>query len=94
MTHWPANVLVPYARFLECQDRRRRFAAGVTPVDRPPAGEGDAVPAPPEPPTTSSSLDPDLPGRAGGNSRHDQIAVRFGTPALPRLVPITRNQKK
>ena len=63
-----AHVLVPYSRFLQCQDRRRRFAAGVTPFDRPPAGEGDAlpVPAPSEtaalPPPLSRSPDPDRSG--------------------------------
>jgi hypothetical protein len=32
-----ATVVVPYARFLECQDRRRRDAAGLPPPDQPPA---------------------------------------------------------
>jgi hypothetical protein len=58
MTQGPANVVVPYSRFLEWQDRRRRFASGMTPVDRPPAGDGDAGPAAPEIPAASSSLDP------------------------------------
>jgi hypothetical protein len=31
-----AAVVVPYARFLECQDRRRRCAAGLPPPDQPP----------------------------------------------------------
>jgi hypothetical protein len=31
-----APVVVPYARFLECQDRRRRHAAGLPPLDQPP----------------------------------------------------------
>jgi hypothetical protein len=34
-------VVVPYSRFLECQDRRRQFAAGLVPPDHPPTVDGD-----------------------------------------------------
>ena len=60
MTQGLADVLVPYSRFLECQDRRRRFAAGVTPVDRPPSGEDDALPVPA--PSETAALPPPLSG--------------------------------
>jgi hypothetical protein len=36
MTDSLVNVLVPYSRFLECQDRRRRIAAELTRRDQPP----------------------------------------------------------
>jgi hypothetical protein len=45
MTDSLANVLVPYSRFLECQDRRRRIAAELRLPDQPPTSDADALPA-------------------------------------------------
>jgi hypothetical protein len=43
MTEELANVVVvPYARFLECQARRRGFRP--SPHDQPPSGDGDVTP--------------------------------------------------
>jgi len=44
MTNSPANVVIPYSRFLECQERRRRIAAELTRGDRPPRIDADVVP--------------------------------------------------
>jgi hypothetical protein len=39
------NVVIPYLRFLEYQDRRgRRLAAEAMPRDRPPTTDTDVVP--------------------------------------------------
>lgn len=48
MTDPLVQVIVPYARFLECQDRRRRIAAELTRRDRPPAIRPEVVPPPAE----------------------------------------------
>jgi hypothetical protein len=36
MTEAVAGVVISYARFRECQDRRRALAVALTPPDRPP----------------------------------------------------------
>jgi hypothetical protein len=41
MTDTPAIVVVPYSRFLECQDRRRQIAANPTRRDQPPTIDDD-----------------------------------------------------
>jgi len=46
MTDSLINVLVPYSRFVECQDRRRRVAAELTRRDQPPTIDGDVLPMP------------------------------------------------
>jgi len=46
MTDSPVHVLVPYSRFLECQDRRRKIAAELTQRDQPPTTDADVAPAP------------------------------------------------
>jgi hypothetical protein len=48
MTDSPVHVLVPYSRFLEYQDLRRRIAAELTRRDQPPTINGDAMPLPPK----------------------------------------------
>jgi hypothetical protein len=40
-----ALVVVPYTRFLECQDRRRRSAAGLPPRDQPPTIDAETTSA-------------------------------------------------
>ena len=45
MTDSRVNVLIPYSRFLECQDRRHRIAAELTPPDQPPTRDADVLPA-------------------------------------------------
>jgi hypothetical protein len=45
MTDQLASVLVPYSRFLECQDRRQRHSTVPTPRGEPPATDAHAVPA-------------------------------------------------
>jgi hypothetical protein len=47
MTDSLVNVLVPYSRFLEYQDRLRRIAAELTQRDRPAKIDGDVMPVPP-----------------------------------------------
>lgn len=44
MTDSLANVVIPYSRFLECQEGRRRLAAELMPRDRPPTIDADVVP--------------------------------------------------
>jgi hypothetical protein len=44
MTDSRANVVIPFARFLECQKRRRRIAVELTRRDRPPTIDADVVP--------------------------------------------------
>lgn len=44
MTDSLANVVIPYSRFRECQERRRRIAAELTRRDRPPTIDADVVP--------------------------------------------------
>ncbi len=44
MTDSLANVVIPYARFRECQERRRRITAELTGRDRPPTIDADVVP--------------------------------------------------
>ena len=39
------DVIVPYSRFLECQERRRGISAARTRPDHPPTINDDAVPA-------------------------------------------------
>ena len=46
MTDSLANVVIPYARFVECQERRRRIAAELTLQTPPPAIEAALVPVP------------------------------------------------
>jgi hypothetical protein len=46
MTDVITPTLVPYSRFLECQDRRRHIAAELTPRDQPPATDPQVVPPP------------------------------------------------
>jgi len=46
MTETLMSVLVPYSRFLESQDRRRRITAELTPRDKPPTMEADVAPLP------------------------------------------------
>jgi hypothetical protein len=48
MTDSLVNVLVPYSRFLKCQDRRHRIAAELTRRDQPPTIDADVMPAPAE----------------------------------------------
>jgi hypothetical protein len=43
-----ANVVIPYARFLECRERRRRIAAELTLLDPPPTIGAAVVPGPAE----------------------------------------------
>jgi hypothetical protein len=62
MTDQLANVLVPYSRFLECQDRRHKSSRVLTPRDEPPATDAHAVPALAEavaapPPLTANNAD-------------------------------------
>ena len=49
MTDSLANVVIPYSRFLECQERREDIAAELARPDRPATIEADVEPAPPEP---------------------------------------------
>ena len=42
------SVFVPYARFLEFQDRRDRIAAGLKHPDQPPTTGADVPPVPSE----------------------------------------------
>ena len=44
MTDSVVNVVIPYARFLECQKQRRRIAAELTRSDRRPTIDADVVP--------------------------------------------------
>jgi hypothetical protein len=55
MTDSRVNALVPYTRFLECQDRRRRIAAELTRPDYPPPNDADVMPEQAE---TASALPP------------------------------------
>jgi len=48
MTDSLVNVLVPYSRFLECQDRRRRIAAELTRPDQPPTSDAEVMPVRPK----------------------------------------------
>ena len=48
MTDSPDHVLIPYLRFLECQNRRQTIAAELTPPDQPPTPEADVPPVPSE----------------------------------------------
>jgi hypothetical protein len=50
MTDSRVNVVIPYSRFLECQERRRRIAAELTRRDREqrPAVDADVLPVPPK----------------------------------------------
>jgi len=61
MTDLLVNVGVPYLRFLECPDRRRRIAAELTRRDQPPTIDADVMPAPAErastPPLTVINAD-------------------------------------
>ena len=45
MTDSLTNTVIPYARFLECQERRRRIVAELRRRDRPATSEADVVPA-------------------------------------------------
>jgi hypothetical protein len=45
MTDSHVSVVVPYSRFVECQDRRHRIAAALTPPEHPPAHDPDALPS-------------------------------------------------
>jgi hypothetical protein len=46
------NVVIPYDRFLEGQERRRRMAADSIPFDQPPAAEADLAPVEEQAPGT------------------------------------------
>ena len=48
MTDSLVHILVPYSRFLECQDRRQQIAAELARPDQPPAIDADGKPAPAE----------------------------------------------
>jgi hypothetical protein len=44
MTDSLDGVLVPYARFLECRDRRARIAVELTQPDEPPTIDAEVLP--------------------------------------------------
>ena len=44
MTNSLANVVIPYCRFLECQEKHRRIAAELTQQDRPATIDTDVAP--------------------------------------------------
>jgi hypothetical protein len=46
MTDSFVNAVVPYSRFLECQDLRRRIAAELSRRDQPPTIDAGVAPAP------------------------------------------------
>ena len=48
MTDSFVNVLVPYSRFVECQDRRHRIVVELTRRDQPPTDDVDVPPVPAE----------------------------------------------
>jgi hypothetical protein len=54
MTDNPAPVVIPYARFLECQERRRQLAADLHRPD-PPTTHIDTPPIPDHPPLPKST---------------------------------------
>jgi hypothetical protein len=59
VTDVPPGVVVPYARFLEYQNRRREVAAPLTAHDRPQAPDATGGPegaAPPQPLTGADTL--------------------------------------
>ena len=49
MTDSRADVVIPYSRFLECQERREEIAAELARPDRPATIVPDVKPAPAEP---------------------------------------------
>jgi hypothetical protein len=40
----PPDVIVPYARFVECQRRRQRMATALTHHDPPPVIDAEVIP--------------------------------------------------
>jgi hypothetical protein len=55
-----ANVVIPYSRFQECQENRRRLAAERVPRDRPAPIDADVAPV--AAPTVSPQMLSDTPG--------------------------------
>lgn len=78
MTDSLANVVIPYARFLECQERRRRIAAELKLPDPPPTIEAAVVPGPAD--TAFPQTLPNIPETANRRSqRRDCGGVHNGT---------------
>ena len=56
MTDPPVHELIPYSRFLECQDRRRKIGAELTHPDQPPTTDADVPPVPHLPPAPAGTV--------------------------------------
>jgi hypothetical protein len=57
MSESPTSVVIPYSRFEECRDRRRRLAAELLVLDRPRTIDAEVVPGPREPALPQSAND-------------------------------------
>ena len=57
MSDSPTSVVIPYSRFEECQERRRKLAAELMLLDRPRTIDAEVVPAPIEPELPQSAND-------------------------------------
>ena len=62
MTDTSDHVVIPYARFLECSEKRRQIADAMPP--RPPTTDADLPPVPNHPPAPLATVTPALPPTA------------------------------